>query len=517
VSGPVCLVILDGFGIGVGGDGDATALARAPFFERAKRLYPHAALETSGTAVGLPVGQMGNSEVGHMTLGAGRILEQDIVRIQNATDRCELARNAALEHVLDAAAQGEGRVHLMGLISDGGVHSSLGHLDGILAQFEERGIQPILHAFTDGRDTPPQSALAWIAPLEQRLRALGGGVATLMGRYWAMDRDQRWDRTAHAFRAIVQRQGIEVTSAAEAVEKAYGREQGDEFIDPSVIVGAPALGNGAAGFFFNFRADRARQLTNALTRTRPDVLGREVAELPAPALAAFATLTVYDAAFGLPAAFSPVEVPRSLGKLVSAAGMKQLRMAETEKYAHVTYFFNGGREEPFPGEDRILVPSPKDVPTYDRKPEMSAIELTDKLLDAMERTDYAFVLVNYANPDMVGHTGSIPSGVRAVEVVDACLDRVCTDVLARGGELIITSDHGNIEQLIDPATGAPHTAHTTNPVPLFWVLREAQRGSVRDGGLSDIAPSLCERLALQPADEMTGRSLLRCEPPSSSS
>ncbi len=514
---PVCLVILDGFGIGAGGEGDSTALAQTPFFDRAARLYPHAALETSGPAVGLPAGQMGNSEVGHMTLGSGRIMGQDIVRIQRAADAGEFAHNPVLTDLLAAGSAAGGQIHLLGLISDGGVHSSLGHLDGILALLEGRGIRPILHAFTDGRDTPPQSALTWLAPLEDRLAALGGCVATVAGRYWAMDRDQRWDRVARAYRALVQRQGNEVASAVEAIEKAYGRDQGDEFIEPSVVTGAPALDDGAAVLFFNFRADRARQLTNALTRVRPEALGREVSELPAPTLAAFATLTVYDEKFELPAAFGPLEVPRVLGELVSKAGLQQLRIAETEKYAHVTYFFNGGREEPFRGEDRILVPSPADVPTYDRKPEMSAIEVTDRLLEAIQRTDYAFILANYANPDMVGHTGIIPAAVRAVEVVDACLDRLCSAVLARGGELLVTSDHGNVEQLIDPDTGAPHTAHTTNPVPVYWVRRGAQACSVLDGGLSDLAPSLCELLELEPPAEMTGRSLLQCDSPSSSS
>jgi 2,3-bisphosphoglycerate-independent phosphoglycerate mutase len=517
MKGPTCLVILDGFGIGNGGEGDATALAQTPFLDRAARLYPKARLETSGAAVGLPDGQMGNSEVGHMTLGAGCIIDQDIVRIQKAAERGEFAQNPVIQDIILAGGRAGGQVHLMGLISDGGVHSWPGHLDGILALLEERGVRPILHAFTDGRDTPPQSALRWIAPLEARLKASGGCIATVSGRYWAMDRDKRWERVARAFQAIVQRQGIDVASAVDAVEKAYGREQGDEFIEPSVIAGAPALADGDAVFFFNFRADRARQLTNALTRVRPEMLGRELAELRAPALGALATLTLYDPAFGLPAAFGPVEVPCSLGKLVSTAGRRQLRIAETEKYAHVTYFFNGGREEPFPGEDRILVPSPRDVPTYDHKPEMSAIEVTDKLLEAIERTDYAFILLNYANPDMVGHTGIIPACLRAVEVIDACLDRVCGAVLARGGELLITSDHGNIEQLVDPETGAVHTAHTTNPVPIFWVRREVQGCSIRDGGLSDIAPSVCERLELEQPEGMTGRCLLRCDPPSSSS
>ena len=517
MSGPVCLVILDGFGIGSAREADATALAPTPFFDRAARLFPHARLETSGAAVGLPDGQMGNSEVGHMTLGAGRIIDQDIVRIQNAIDAGKLEQNPVIQSLLEAATRAGNQLHLMGLVSDGGVHSSLEHLEGVLALLEKRGIQPILHAFTDGRDTPPQSALRWIAPLEEKLRARGGCIASVSGRYWAMDRDLRWERIVRAYRAIALRDGVEVLSAVEAVEKGYGREQGDEFIDPSVVAGGPALKSGDAVLFFNFRADRARELTNALTRARPELLGREVSELPTLTLGAFASLTGYDEVFGLPVVFESVKLTNTLGELLSARGVPQLRIAETEKYAHVTYFFNGGREEPFPGEDRILVPSPKDVPTYDLKPEMSAIEVTDKLLVALESTDYGFVLLNYANPDMVGHTGILPAAVRAVEVIDACLDRVCGAVLARGGELLITADHGNIEQMIDPQTAGPHTAHTTNPCPLFWVRREPRGCSIRDGGLADIAPSLCQRLGLEPAQEMTGRSLLQCDPPSSSS
>jgi 2,3-bisphosphoglycerate-independent phosphoglycerate mutase len=509
----VCLVILDGLGNGQGGPEDATALARTPFFDRAERLYPRAQLEASGSAVGLPDGLMGNSEVGHMTLGAGRIIHQDIVRIQKSIDSGEFGRLPVVRELLEAAERAGGRLQLMGLVSDGGVHSSLGHLAGILSLLEDRGIRPILHAFTDGRDTPPQSALKWIEPLERRLEEMGGGIATLSGRYYAMDRDKRWDRVARAYRAIVQRQGLEVASGAEAVEKAYGREEGDEFIQPSVVGDRPALQDGDVVLFFNFRADRARELSNALTRVRPELLGREVAELPSRALGRFATLTVYDEEFGLPAIFGAVDLVRTFGEVVSAAGHRQLRIAETEKYAHVTYFFNGGREEPFPGEDRSLVPSPKDVPTYDFKPEMSAIEVTDKLLEAIARDEYAFILANYANCDMVGHTGKIPACVRAVEALDACVDRVCSLVLARGGTLLITSDHGNIEQLLDPQTGGPHTAHTTNPVPLIWVRQDTRGCSVEDGGLSDIAPSLCALLGLEPSEEMTGRNLLRCEPP----
>jgi 2,3-bisphosphoglycerate-independent phosphoglycerate mutase len=504
----VCLVVLDGYGIGDGDAGDATAAARTPFFDRAAQLYPMARIETSGRAVGLPDGQMGNSEVGHMTLGAGRIIEQDMVRVGSEIEAGALERNAAALRLFETAKR-SGRVHLMGLISDGGVHSSLDHLDGILDAIEARGLVPVLHAFTDGRDTPPRSALRWIAPLEERLRAAGGSIATLGGRYWGMDRDQRWDRVARAYDAIVERRGVEVQSAVEAVEKGYGRDEGDEFIQPSIIAGTPSLADGDAVLHFNFRADRARELTNALTRTAPAKLGREIEGLRRLELGCFATLTGYDEDFDLPVLFGPLEVRESFGEVVSAAGLRQLRIAETEKYAHVTYFFNGGREEPFPGEERTLIPSPKDVPTYDLKPEMSAIEVTDRLIEAIREQQPAFVLCNFANPDMVGHTGSMPASVQAVEVVDACLDRVCAEVLGRGGSLLITADHGNVEQLVDPETGGPHTAHTTNPVPLYWVRADDDARGVADGGLSDLAPTLCELLGLERPAAMTGRSLLR--------
>ena len=515
MKGPVCLVVLDGFGIGNGGPGDATSLADAPFFDRLDRVYPSAELETSGSAVGLPDGQMGNSEVGHMTLGAGRIIEHDLVRIQGAIDRGELAANPVLQAAAEAARGAGETLHLLGLISNGGVHSSLDHLEGVLAWLGSEGVRPVLHAFTDGRDTPPRSALEWIRPLEARLAELGGGIATVSGRYFAMDRDQRWDRIALAYRAIVLREGLAAATAVEAVEKAYARGEGDEFIQPTLVSGGESI-DAAAALFFNFRADRARELTNALTRVRPERLGGEILELDAPSLAHFATWTVYDDSFRLPAAFRSLDVPDSVGELVSRAGLAQLRIAETEKYAHVTYFFNGGIEEPFAGESRVLVASPRDVPTYDKKPEMSAIELTDRLIDELDREDYRFVLVNYANPDMVGHTGVIPAGVRAVEVVDACLDRLSQALLARGGTLLITADHGNIEELLDPESGQPHTAHTTNPVPLWWVIGEPQGGELRSGGLADVAPTLCELLGIETPAAMTGASLISCAPNSSS-
>jgi len=351
-------------------------------------------------------------------------------------------------------------------------------------------------------------------PLEARLRELGGSIATLSGRYYAMDRDQRWPRVARAVRALVEGVGHEATSAVEAVEKSYAREEGDEFIQPTVIADEPRLAEGDVVLHFNFRADRARELANALTRSVPEKLGAEISELAPLQPGLFTCLTEYDEKLDLPVVFPPLTVEDTVGELVSRAGLEQLRIAETEKYAHVTYFFNGGVEEPFPGEERILVPSPREVPTYDKKPEMSAVQVTDALLSALEREDYAFVLVNYANPDMVGHTGVIPAGVRAVEVVDACLDRVSSAVLAKGGSLLITADHGNIEQLLD-AGGGPHTAHTTNPVPLWWI--DAEGGALQAGGLADIAPTLLAMLDLERPACMTGRSLVPCAGRSSSS
>ena len=502
------LVVLDGYGIGEGGPGDATRLARAPFFAELDARHPHSKVETSGAAVGLPDGQMGNSEVGHTTLGAGRVIDMDIVRIKKSIDAGELASIPAMQELLGAAKAAGGVLHLLGLVSDGGVHSSLDHLYGILRLLDERGIQPVLHAFTDGRDTAPRCARKYLEPLEARLKAQGGGVSTVIGRYYAMDRDKRWDRVARAYRAIVQREGFTAPTAVAAVEQALKRDEGDEFIQPTVIAGGVPLRDGDAVLFFNFRADRARELSNAITRVVPDKLGPEIVALPRVRPGNFTTLSEYDETFGLPVLFGPVDVRHSFGELVSATGARQLRIAETEKYAHVTYFFNGGREEPFANEDRILIPSPRDVPTYDLKPEMSAVAVTDALIDALHAHSYRFVLVNYANPDMVGHTGVIPAGVKAVEVVDACLARLCRVVLEQHGALLITADHGNIEQLIDPVTGEPHTAHTTNPVPLWFVSGHAQGHRLLDGGLSDLAPTLCALLGLPEPREMTGRNLL---------
>jgi 2,3-bisphosphoglycerate-independent phosphoglycerate mutase len=502
------LVVLDGFGIGDGGPADATAQAHAPFFARARRELPMARIETSGEAVGLPPGQMGNSEVGHMTLGSGRIVDMDMTRISKLLAGGGAAQNPVLQEAFAALAKSGGRLHLMGLVSDGGVHSHQSHLEALLAHCRERGVRPVLHAFLDGRDTPPRSARGFLSALLPHVEAAGGRIATVIGRYWAMDRDMRWERVQRAYDAIVLAEGAQAPDALAAVDDAYAHDQGDEFVEPRVVAGGAPLADGDVAIFFNFRADRARQLTAALASVCEQRFEGALVRRRVPKLARFVCFAEYDAAFGLPVAF-PSELPkRILGELLSERGLAQLRVAETEKYAHVTFFFNCGLEEPFPGEERLLVPSPRDVPTYDHKPEMSAYTVTEKLLQHLAADDYAFVLVNYANPDMVGHTGVLPAAVKAVETIDACLARAVDAVLARDGDVLITADHGNCEQMVDPVTGQPHTAHTTNPVPIWWASRHGGGRTLRDGGLADVAPTVLELLGLPAPPEMTGRSLI---------
>jgi 2,3-bisphosphoglycerate-independent phosphoglycerate mutase len=502
------LVVLDGFGIGDGGPADATACAHAPFFAHARRDLPMAQIETSGEAVGLPPGQMGNSEVGHMTLGSGRVVEMDMTRISKLLTGGGAAQNPVLQQTFATLAASGGRLHLMGLVSDGGVHSHQTHLEALLAHCRERGVRPVVHAFLDGRDTPPRSGLGFVRGLLPHVEAAGGRIATVSGRYFAMDRDQRWERVQRAYDAIVLGEGIPADDPVSALEDAYRCNQGDEFVEPRVVAGGAPLADGDAVIFFNFRADRARQLTAALASVCEQRFAQELVRRRVPKLASFVCFSEYDAAFGLPVAF-PSEMPtRILGELIAERGLAQLRVAETEKYAHVTFFFNCGLERPFPGEERVLVPSPRDVPTYDHKPEMSAYLVTEKLLQAIAREDWAFILVNYANPDMVGHTGVLPAAVKAVETIDACLARAVDAVLARDGDVLITADHGNCELMVDPITGEPHTAHTTNPVPIWWATRQGGGRRLRDGGLSDVAPTLLDLLGLPVPPEMTGRSLI---------
>jgi len=505
---PVMLVVLDGFGMGEGDRGDATVQDHLPFFEHADETYPKAQLETSGEAVGLPPGQMGNSEVGHMTMGAGRVIDQDLTRISKAIATGALDTNPALGEALDALRASGGRLHLLGLVSDGGVHSHIEHLVGLLHFCKARGIAPVVHALLDGRDTPPSSGLGYIEVLVPEVLAAGGQIATVAGRYYTMDRDNRWERVQKGYDAMVCREGEHAPDAVAAVRQAYARGETDEFVRPTIIEGGAAIADGDVVLCFNFRADRARQITNALTDSLPAVFEGKLTRSHRPQLAGYVCFAEYDKNFGLPVVF-PKELPKKiLGEIVSLARMTQLRIAETEKYAHVTFFFSGGREAPFPGEDRVLIASPKDVATYDHKPEMSALPVTEELLRRIENHDYDFILVNYANPDMVGHTGVLNAAQKAVQTVDRCLEAVMEAVLAKGGTALITADHGNCELMIDPETGEPHTAHTTNPVPIWWVTDNPHGKQLRDGSLADIAPTLCELLQIQQPVEMTGRSLI---------
>ena len=505
---PVVLIVLDGFGLGDGGPADATRVAHTPFLDRACREFPMARVATSGEAVGLPPGQMGNSEVGHMTLGAGRIIDQDLKRISEALAAGAASSNPALQLAFDAAAAGPATLHLMGLVSDGGVHSHLEHLRSLLDRCRERGVRPVVHAFLDGRDTAPRSGVGFLEQLIPHVEAAAGRIATVTGRYWAMDRDHRWERIQRAYDALVHGEGLTAVDPVAAVREAYQRGEGDEFVQPTVVAGGGPIRQGDAVIFFNFRADRARELTAALAGRGVERFEGELERRSAPQPSPFVCFTEYDSKFELPVAFPPQIPGHILGELVAAAGLGQLRIAETEKYAHVTFFFNCGIEEPFPGEDRVLVPSPRDVPTYDHKPEMSAQPVTEKLLRLLSEEDYSFVLLNLANPDMVGHTGILDAAVKAVETVDDCLDQLARRVLERGGELLITADHGNCELMVDPRTGEPHTAHTTNPVPIWWISGDPAGRSLRDGGLSDVAPTVLSLLGLPRPEEMTGRSLI---------
>lgn len=513
---PIVLVVLDGFGAREDGADNAIALAHTPSLDRLFAAYPHTELAASEMRVGLPDGQMGNSEVGHLNIGAGRVVYMDSTRITRAVRTGEIEGNAALAAAMDRLSSGApggegvretGALHFMGLVSDGGVHSYQEHLEGLLSMAKRRGLTRVfVHAFLDGRDTPPSSGAGYLEKLQAFLGGLGvGRVAMVSGRYYAMDRDKRWERTEKAWRAMVLGEGPRAADPVEAVRASYARGVTDEFVEPVVIAdgGLPVatLREGDSAIFFNFRADRARQLTKALALDTFDGFSR-----PAFPRLSFVCMTEYDATFGLPVAFPPQSMTGILADALAAHGLPNLRIAETEKYAHVTYFFNGGAETPWPGEERVLVPSSK-VATYDLQPEMSAYQITDALLKRLAEDRYAVVVCNFANPDMVGHTGVLPATVRAVQVVDECLGRIADAVLARGGALLITADHGNCEVMRDPVTGQPHTAHTTLPVP-FLLVQEGARGPLRAGGaLEDVAPTVLGLLGIDPPAEMTGRDL----------
>jgi 2,3-bisphosphoglycerate-independent phosphoglycerate mutase len=507
---PVVLCILDGFGLAEPGPGNAVELAHTPVFDRLWSGAPRTTLEASGPAVGLPEGQMGNSEVGHLNLGAGRIVRQSLSLIQSAIDDGSLFENQVLCMACEAVGEG-GALHLMGLVSDGGVHSDLRHLLALLDLAQRRGQERVfVHAFTDGRDTAPDSGRGFLARVEEHIarHENPARIASVIGRYYAMDRDRRWERTKRAYDAIVLgRAEHRAASADEAIAAAYARGETDEFVVPTLVVppgGSPAtVEDGDAVVFFNFRADRARQLTYAILGS-PAWEGFERERVPA---VHYASLMPYDQNLDAPYAFSQHEVATPLGEVISNAGLAQYRTAETEKYPHVTYFFNAKRETPYAGETRYLEPSPK-VATYDLQPEMSAGPLTDTVVARLAQADDAFILINYANPDMVGHTGVLEAAVRACETVDACLGRLERATLARGGALLVLADHGNAETMLTPE-GEPHTAHTTNPVPCLLV-GGPEGVELRDGGvLGDVAPTVLELLGLPAPPVMTGRSLLR--------
>ena len=499
------LIVLDGWGERNEEKGNAIRLARTPVMDRLLATHPSARLTTCGEAVGLPAGQMGNSEVGHLNLGAGRIVYQDLTRIDKAAADGTLARNPVLQGAFAHAKDRDGAVHFIGLLSPGGVHSHERHLHVMIRAAADAGVPRIVvHAFTDGRDTAPRSAGPSLDAAETLLRSLGPhGIGTVAGRYYAMDRDKRWERTERAYRALVSGAGPRAATPAVALEAAYARGEGDEFVVPTVI-GDPAerrIRRGDAVVAFNFRPDRMRQISRALADPAFDAFTRPEATLDLR----YVCMTEYDETFPYPVLFRDEPLRKTVGEVVSAAGIRQLRIAETEKYAHVTYFLNGSEETPFEGEDRLLVPSPK-VATYDLKPEMSAREVTDRLVERLAGDQYGFFVLNYANADMVGHTGVLEAAVAAVETVDEGLGRVLEAVRAREGFALVTADHGNAEQMIDEATGEPHTAHTLNPVPVL-IASEA-RHRVRSGLLADVAPTLLDLLGLEKPPEMTGSSLI---------
>ncbi len=504
---PVLLMILDGWGVAPASSGNAATSACTPNLDKYFATYHHSLLEASGEYVGLPAGQIGNSEVGHLNIGSGRIIYQNLTRISKAVRDGNFFVNTVLSGCMDRVAAKDSALHLMGLVSDGGVHSHTEHLLALVKMASAKSLSKVyIHAFLDGRDVPPSSALEYIKSLEHELGKIGcGKIATVSGRYYAMDRDKRWERTQKAYDAVVSGKCEKYASAEEGITAGYGEGITDEFMKPFGIIGVDGRINDEDGVvFFNFRPDRARQLTRALCDDTFSFFARPVQVSPQN----FVSMTQYEAAFPVPAAYPPESYADTLGQVVAAAGLRQLRIAETEKYAHVTFFFNGGVENPNEGEERILVPSPK-VATYDLQPEMSAREVTDALLQELEKEKFSLFVLNFANPDMVGHTGVFSAAVKAMEAVDDCVGKIVEKVLAMDGCVCITADHGNLEQMIDEVAGQPHTAHTTNKVPFLMVHKD--KPEVHDGILADIAPTLLQLLGLAQPEAMTGKSLLECK------
>jgi 2,3-bisphosphoglycerate-independent phosphoglycerate mutase len=508
---PLVLVILDGWGLSPRKEGNAMARANLPNYRMFLMEYPHCTLACSGEEVGLPEGQMGNSEVGHLNIGAGRVVYQELTRITRAVRDGSFFRNEVLLDAVKHAKENNKSLHLMGLLSDGGVHSHISHLLALLDLAAGQNLSRVfVHAFLDGRDVPPDNAREYFETLRQKLSELGFAVATVMGRYYAMDRDRRWDRTERAYNAMVFGEGIQAATPLEAVELGYGRGETDEFIQPTVIMnstGEPVarVEDGDAVIFFNFRPDRARQITRAFVDREFTDFSRKTGYPKVH----FTCMTLYDKMIEAPVAFRAQALNNTLGEVLSRHGIAQLRLAETEKYAHVTFFFNGGVEEPNPGEDRVLVPSPK-VSTYDLKPEMSAPGVTGNFLEQLRLNKYGVIIMNYANPDMVGHTGDLEATVRALETVDSCLGKVVRAVLEREGTVLITADHGNADEMLDEK-GDICTAHSTNPVPFILVRQDTAGLCLRNGSLEDIAPTILDLLNIPVPEEMTGASLIKKE------
>jgi 2,3-bisphosphoglycerate-independent phosphoglycerate mutase len=507
---PLLLCILDGWGVRQDADANAVKIARTPFLDQTLDTYPHTELQCSGEAVGLPAGIMGNSEVGHLNIGAGRVVYQDLLRINTAIRDGSFFQNEILLGLMDKINAKQSALHLMGLVSDGGVHSDITHLLALLDMAKAKGItRTYVHAILDGRDTPPTSGIEYIRRLTGHINTIGyGEIASIIGRFYAMDRDTRWERVEKAYALYASGDGALEPDPVAAVEKAYQRGETDEFIKPIAITGPDGTHTATVGdddgiLFFNFRADRAREITRAFTEFGFDFFPRN----PKPVLSDYVCMTLYDESFTLPMVYPPRHLDGILGQVISRNELRQLRIAETEKYAHVTYFFNGGEETPFPGEDRCLIPSPRDIATYDQKPEMSAFQVTEELLARLDSGQYDFIALNFANMDMVGHTGILKAAVRACETVDACMARIIPKVLEMGGVALITADHGNSERML-AEDGRPHTAHTLNPVHLVLVDGTRETTRLRKGVLGDIAPTILDIMGIDPPEQMTGQTLI---------
>jgi len=500
---PLAIIIMDGFGISPIVEGNAVAWADKPNLDRFWINCPTTTLAASGLAVGLPRGQMGNSEVGHLNMGGGRIVYQDYTRISLAVEQGTIAENGVLLRAMEKAKGA--RLHLIGLLSDGGVHSHNTHLYALLQMARKMGLENVyVHAVLDGRDVPPRSALGYLQELEEKFQQVGTGkVATVSGRYYTMDRDKRWERVEKAYRCLTNGEGLRAASAREAVEEGYKRGENDEFLLPTLVDENGLVQDGDSIIFFNFRPDRAREITRAFVDKDFQGFARK------PIRVFYTCMAQYDATLNVPIAFPAQNLDDTLGQVISRSGLRQLRIAETEKYAHVTYFFNGGKEEPNPGEDRCLIPSPK-VATYDLIPQMSALQVRDEVIERIKSGKYDLIILNFANPDMVGHTGIFEAAVQAVEVVDGCVGAVVDEILKMSGCVLLTADHGNAEKMIDLTTGQPHTAHTTNPVPFTLIINDGQKYSLReDGILADIAPTALQLLGIPQPKAMSGKSLIK--------